>query len=154
LSTVDDFDATEGSDGPIPSQEEQTAAAKQLTERKKSSRAEVDHDDPALGRNEEDASGLAGLGAFHAIRSIAPFLTLSQLYSEAFYARRKSPRARFDAFAVDHKWLVRASYLLDLLVRLVLVAVILAVIVKGVAPFENPFPRGTNLPASTPSSEG
>lgn len=110
-----------------------TERAEQLSRQKRATRADV-VDDRGTPVGSADEGALPGVTGFGAIARVAPFLWLWSSYAAHLYPRHKTQRARAERFVQDHRWIVRVCFLLDLLVRVILVAIVLLVILKGIWP--------------------
>lgn len=80
-----------------------------------------------------DSGALPGLQAFASLGSIAPFMTLWQLYATHHYPDETEPVGKYHCFTRDHKWVVRWCFFMDFLIRFVLVVLVLIVILRGLS---------------------
>lgn len=80
-----------------------------------------------------DSNALPGIQAFHSLGSIAPFMTLWQLYAGYHYPEESDAIGKYHCFTSDHKWVVRLCFAVDFLIRAVLVLLVLVVILRGLS---------------------
>lgn len=89
-----------------------------------------------------DGGALPGIQAFASLGSIAPFMTLWQLYATHHYPDEADLIGKYHCFTHDHKWVVRWCFLMDFLIRLVLVLLVLVVILRGLSLWPESFNGG------------